>query len=288
MPCTFFVPSSMFTLINQALAASAQQRRRWEQFNQPNVVVIHTDAPEPTDAVQNQDNFPSRAWTMDELYESPEGGMQLQRPNLTYEQAQEITAVIYFHHYTDGSGLRQIQLSEMSHANVIELYQTSLRDSPSTPTISRYFRFPSSRDPSLPRGSADRSYQTESGLETAYTVFRMHRAYRLHATVMDIFCRGAMYVVSQLFRPEEFMRAISRYGLHKAELTYQEIKQLVEYIEDREGPSTANWIDLLKTLRFVYTESDGAATEFGSRLHAQLPDIKIVRTRFGSYVDPVA
>ncbi|KAJ2637141.1 hypothetical protein GGF40_002553, partial [Coemansia sp. RSA 1286] len=72
MPCTFFVPSSMFTLINQALAASAQQRRRWEQFNQPNVVVIHTDAPEPTDAVQNQDNFPSRAWTMDELYESPE------------------------------------------------------------------------------------------------------------------------------------------------------------------------------------------------------------------------
>ncbi|KAJ2855066.1 hypothetical protein J3B02_002362 [Coemansia erecta] len=125
----------------------------------------------------------------------------------------------------------------------------------------------------------------------------MHRAYRLHSTIMNIFCRGAMYVVAPFFVPDDFINVISRYGLQMAELTYQEIRSLVEHIsnnQDQRRPETeadaavANSVDLLKTLRFVCTESENAVNDFCPWFHIHLPDTKLVRTRFGSYVEPLA
>ncbi|KAJ2366187.1 hypothetical protein IW150_006012 [Coemansia sp. RSA 2607] len=185
----------------------------------------------------------------------------------------------------------------MTHSNVIASYRSSLRHSPSTPLIRRRSRSPSSRLSSSVRDfDRPEMHESESSLETAFAVFRMHRAYRLHPTVMDIFCRGAMYVVSSAFDPQTFVQIVSTYRLHNAELTHAEISELVHYLETHETTAAhgrsfraiqlESPFELLEPLRLVYTESVTAEMELGPAFDRLLPNVKIIRSRFGSYVAP--
>ncbi|KAJ1840610.1 hypothetical protein LPJ70_004576 [Coemansia sp. RSA 2708] len=162
--------------------------------------------------------------------------------------------------------------------------------------------------PNMPRAAESTVAAPANTPDIAYTVLRMHRAYRLHRVLFDMFCRGARYVVARSFHPADFAARVSQYRLKYAELTYAETSQLIEYLQsylvrrassgsEAESQSSAYAIsstssldsglaDMLASLRCIYVESARATTELGPELTRLLPDAIILRTRFGSYVDP--
>ncbi|KAJ2721510.1 hypothetical protein GGI07_003910 [Coemansia sp. Benny D115] len=252
-----------------------------------------------------------------------DGEGRFERPPLTADMAQEVTAVHYYNHLgggisvdsTDGGGgggqqqHLEIHVNSMSHANVISFYKNALRRSPSLPNLYNHTRSrsPNTRLPpsssreapsSIRRESSQRRPNLESSgsAETAFTVFRVHWAYRLHSTVMNIFHRGAMYVVAAEFDPWGFAELVYLYKLCNAELTFAEIRALIEFLKENEdqryslnrgdGSSVGVAEMLSASLRFIYTESESAESQLGPLLNDVLSDTRIVRTRFGSYVEP--
>ncbi|KAJ2826369.1 hypothetical protein IWW50_002388, partial [Coemansia erecta] len=234
--------------------------------------------------------------------------------------AQELTAIIYFTHQpSDGDSLTVVP-NIMSHYEIISLYRNSLRRSPSLPNTRSFVRQAASTSsrPQTPMARAMPVRPQESNMaaldhtpDIAFAVLRMHRAYRLHRVVFDIFCRGARYLVAHTFDPAQFAHLVGQYELTSAEMTFAEIDRFVSYMQTHTVPRSSSsdsaasgqpeyaisstssmsllspeLADMLSTLRFIYTESPRAEPELGLELARLLPGAHIVRTRFGSYVEP--
>ncbi|KAJ2666050.1 hypothetical protein IW148_001198 [Coemansia sp. RSA 1199] len=251
-------------------------------------------------------------WNIRDLYtrgsnQSTPGERQM----LTLNEAQELTAVVYFNHQpVDGDSVA-VSINDMSHYGVISYYTSSLRRSPSLPDTRASARQPTSTS-NRPQTPMSRLMPTHTEPTTAvdytpsiaFTVLRMHRAYRLHRVLFDMFCRGARYIVAHVFDPPQFISLVNQYELTCAELTFAEIKQFVDYLlvycaprSSTDSADSASYdastpllgselADMLNTLRFIYAESDRAELELGPDLARLLPGASIVRTRFGTYIEP--
>ncbi|KAJ2614221.1 hypothetical protein EV177_002156 [Coemansia sp. RSA 1804] len=267
-------------------------------------------------------------WELEELYISRPGEYPIERLPLTLSEAQEHIAIIYYSHIVEANDQYDVTAISLSHENVISHYNGPLRRSPSLPDTTTITTPPSHSSSATPRSQTPIS-RTPSvyGVEpysqldddsgpappnpTAYSVLRMHQAYRLHRIIFDIFCRGASYIVAPQFVSAEFVSLVDRYAIRHAELTFAEMQSLIGYlqahdldqplprrdwplhaVEVPEGSTPADYFltttigSMLGTLRYIYTESERTQTELAPTLVRLLPQIEIVRTRFGSYVEP--
>ncbi|KAJ1799423.1 hypothetical protein LPJ59_001841 [Coemansia sp. RSA 2399] len=262
-------------------------------------------------------------WGLEDLYISRPGEYPMERPPLTLSEAQERTAIIYYSHIVEADNQYDVVPIRLFHENVISHYNNSLRRSPSLPDTTVYSysssttprsQTPISRTPSAygaePFARLEDDGVAASPSPIAYSVLRMNQAYRLHRIVFDIFCRGASYIVAPSFEPAEFVSLIDKYAIQYAELTFTATQRFVDYLqmhsldqplphaadEVHERSALAGQLDetasiggMLSTLRFIYTETDRSQTELAPALARLLPQVEVVRTRFGSYVEsPIA
>ncbi|KAJ2319020.1 hypothetical protein IWW51_000560 [Coemansia sp. RSA 2702] len=277
----------------------------------------HIDEELPERLRQLSVSWDRTIWSIRDLYSSDSDRLPAEPQPLSLNEAQELTAIIYFTHHMGEDGSVTVDATDMSHYSVVSFYTSSLRRSPSLPGISSSSRQPTADSnrpqtpmsrPNMPRAAESTIAAPANTPDIAYTVLRMHRAYRLHRVLFDMFCRGARYVVARSFHPADFAARVSQYRLKYAELTYAETSQLIEYLQsylvrrassesEAELQSSAYAIsstssldsglaDMLASLRCIYVESARATTELGPELTRLLPDAIILRTRFGSYVDP--
>ncbi|KAJ2498162.1 hypothetical protein GGH96_004532 [Coemansia sp. RSA 1972] len=259
--------------------------------------------------IDSEDGGGADVWNIRDLYtrgsnQSTPGERQM----LTLNEAHELTAVVYFNHQPGEGEEIAVTTNDMSHYGVISYYTSSLRRSPSLPDTRAAARRPTSTSnrPQTPVSQRVATHTEPAAAldytpSIAFTVLRMHRAYRLHRVLFDMFCRGARYIVAHAFDPLQFIRVVSQYELMCAELTFAEIKMLADYLHSLDAPRTSDLtygalfdapsigselMDMLSTLRFIYTESDRAELELGPDLAQLLPNASIVRTRFGTYIEP--
>ncbi|KAJ2454117.1 hypothetical protein EV183_001719 [Coemansia sp. RSA 2336] len=294
MPRVVFVSSLLLARARQLLSGLANSR---------SVRIVLLDIDSTADA----SNTPL---TIHQLYTSNVDEAPVERPPLSLNEAQELTAVIYFNHHVGEDGATLVDANSMSHYSVISFYNSSLRRSPSLPSTASRPANPEANRPQTPVSPTSRANPAQTSLDhapdIAFTVLRMHRAYRLHRVLFDMFCRGARYIVAHSFDPARFAGLVGQYEMLFAELTFAEIAQLVAFLQTRimhrlslesEADSQASvsqatassldpeLSDMLATLRIIYTESDRAELELGAELSQLLPNATIVRTRFGSYVE---
>ncbi|KAJ1895980.1 hypothetical protein LPJ66_004261 [Kickxella alabastrina] len=190
--------------------------------------------------------------------------------------AQELAAVLYFTHAKEEHGPPVIEVTRMSHANTIYFYLNTQR---------RYLS-------SMPHPSDISPSTVVLGVKPTYTVFRLHLAYRLHKTIMDLFCCNATYLVAEFFDIDEFIRVVDQYEVKNAELGFEEINTLIAHLRGitsiTSTSSSSGAGVLMGSLRFIYTASKKAVEQLAPRLAEVLPGVQIIRTRFGSYIDPPA
>ncbi|KAI9480080.1 hypothetical protein LPJ78_002395 [Coemansia sp. RSA 989] len=294
MPRVIFVSSGLLDRAQQLLSGLSNSRR-------VRIVLLDIDS-----STAPNDMPPS----IHQLYTSNLNEAPIERQPLSLNEAQELTAVIYFNHQVGEDGTTLVDANSMSHYSVISFYNSSLRRSPSLPSTASRPANPESNRPQTPVSPTSRANLIQASLDhtpdIAFTVLRMHRAYRLHRVLFDMFCRGARYIVAHSFDPAQFVSLVDQYELLFAELTFAEIAQLVAFMQTRTVPrlsleseadsqvsvsqATASSLDpelsdTLASLRIIYTESDRAELELGAEISRLLPNATIVRTRFGSYVE---
>ncbi|KAJ1793005.1 hypothetical protein LPJ62_000511 [Coemansia sp. RSA 2167] len=260
--------------------------------------------------IDSEDGGDTGVWNIRDLYtrgsnQSTPGERQM----LSFDEAQELTAVVYFNHQPADGEEVTVTTNDMSHYGVISYCTSSLRRSPSLPDTRASARQPTSTSsrPQTPVSQrvpihTEPTAALDYTPSIAFTVLRMHRAYRLHRVLFDMFCRGARYIVAHVFDPPQFIIVVSQYELTCAELTFAEIKLVVDYLHSFAAPRSSSdltdsasydapslgseLMDMLSTLRFIYTESDRAELELGPDLAQLLPNASIIRTRFGTYIEP--
>ncbi|KAJ1729773.1 hypothetical protein LPJ61_003362 [Coemansia biformis] len=260
----------------------------------PHFVVF--DAEDGDSALRDDNRLGARAaLDIRSLYYMHPGDLPPGRPPLSRSESEDATAVIYFHYHQASNGTT-VTPSHMSHRNIIDQYNSSLRRSPSLPSRQSPPAQRSATPPDRPATphtqpwrSTARFLDADAGTGDhtqvlAFAALRMHWAYRLHRTVLNIFCLGAHYVVAPSFSPLQFIAAVDRYSIACAELTFAEIEWLLDYLQQTRSESAG----LLAPLRLVYTESDRAEAELAPRFAWLLPRVSIVHTRFGSYVEPLS
>ncbi|KAJ1994594.1 hypothetical protein GGI25_003058 [Coemansia spiralis] len=307
----------------------------------PHIVVFDAQDHEFQQQAANEQGSSSvtgSVWRLQDLYVARPGEAPFERSPLLLSEAQECTAVVYYNHIiARNSNQYDIEPTPMSHENIISHYNSSLRRSPSLPDIvmasysspvtprsqTPILRTPSvntAREPYTPLRESNSSRENDGSNSSstaflnpvAYSVLRMHQVYRLHRIIFDIFCRGAAYLVAPSFVPAEFIALADRYAISYAELTFAEIRSLVDYLRMQDMNQSlprASWplhiaaisdalspaeyftshsiADMLGTLRFIFTESDRAQVELAPVLANLLPEVEVVRTRFGSYIEPL-
>ncbi|KAJ2773662.1 hypothetical protein IWQ56_000898 [Coemansia nantahalensis] len=298
LPRAFFVSRDLLPVAQQTVAAIVPRESGREQ---PQFVVFGAGAggPPPRDA--GAGGPPPRdaggaIHSIRDLYHMHRRSQPFARAPLTQSEAETHMAIVYYYYQRVGDGLT-IASSPMSHRNVIDNYNSSLRRSPSLPSRQSP---PARRDAAPPnrpatphtpprRPGADPSDPDEAAGDCvqalAFAVQRPHAAFRLHRTIMNIFCLGARYLFTHEFDPPRFAVAAARHAIACAELTSAEIQMLIAYLR---GVGAASAAALLAPLRFVYTETSEAEEQLAAPLAELLPRVSIVRTRFGSYVEPLA
>ncbi|KAI8326080.1 hypothetical protein GQ54DRAFT_132795 [Martensiomyces pterosporus] len=287
VPRIFFVSQVFVPIVEQIFTELRLQGR-----DRPHVVVL--DTPQQ----QQQQQRLHQMWGLQSLYTETPNVPTFERPPMTRAEARDRTAVHYYSYQIVNDSQIEVAPSPTSYANLIDLFNhpASLRRSPSLPqTRSMASSSMSLLVPQQSRRVASREWQDDSiqlqqqwprvspGL--AYCVLRMHRAYRLHHTMVNIFCCGGSYVVADAFDPREFVNLVAEHSIENAELTRSEIEALAEHIMAASA-SRDRVTEVLAPLKFIYTESGAAVAEFAPLLSRLLPEVEIVRTRFGSYVDP--
>ncbi|PIA17623.1 hypothetical protein COEREDRAFT_85897 [Coemansia reversa NRRL 1564] len=255
------------------------------------IVILDSDQ----NAVINETSSSDTIWNIQDLYYPNPGHIPIGRPHLSYQEAQDYTSVIYYNHGEDALGQPTITPTALSHDNLITLYNNMLRRSLSLPNTAPNSAHPVAADfsrPQTPVAQRDDDLTTDgtrSATGIAFSVLRMHQAYRLHRPIFDMFCRGARYLVAHSFDPFGFTKLVDSYAIRYAELTFDEISLLIEYLQrfNTERPifSTEEAVDMLSPLRIIYTESERAESELASVLFRLLPNVIIVCTRFGSYIE---
>ncbi|KAJ2784197.1 hypothetical protein H4R18_001252 [Coemansia javaensis] len=334
LPRVLFVSRALLAIGQQALGGFVS---RASGGAQPHFVVLDAADGSGRSSIDAAGSGGGAAavWGIQSMYTPyPPGAPVPEAPPFSRSEAEARTAAIYFHYPRDGSRT-PVDPSHLSHANVIAQYSSSLRRSPSLPSrqsppargsAGQLVRpstphVPHQRSPVRRPGNNSNSPHDDSGggggggvgggeegeeednvHGVAFVVLRMHWAYRLHRTVLNIFCLGARYVVARSFDPPVFARAVRRYSIVCAELTFAEIDALLDHLallaaeapqqqQDSAAAADASSTTddaLLSTLRFVFTESLQAETELAPRMARLLPRVSIVRTRLGSYVEPPA
>ncbi|KAJ2612225.1 hypothetical protein H4S08_002800 [Coemansia sp. RSA 1365] len=287
MARVYFVSRELLPLLQQLLVDLTQHVVDSEPHH---IVVLDSDQ----NAVINETSSGDTIWNIHDLYHPHPGHIPLERPHLSYQEAQEYTSVIYYNHGEDALGQPTITPTALSHDNLITLYNNMLRRSQSLPNTSPHSAHSvaelgrpqtpiAQRDDDLATGGTRRA----TGI--AFSVLRMHQAYRLHRPIFDMFCRGARYLVAHSFDPFRFTKLVDSYVIHYAELTFDEISLLIGYLHglNAERPvfSTGEAVDMLSPLRIIYTESERAESELASVLFRLLPNVIIACTRFGSYIE---
>ncbi|KAI7826737.1 hypothetical protein BX661DRAFT_205762 [Kickxella alabastrina] len=135
-------------------------------------------------------------------------------------------------------------------------------------------------------------YFTHANEEHGPQLLKLHLAYHLHKTIMDLFCCNATYLVAEFFDLNEFIRVVDQYEVKNAELVFEEINTLIAHLRGiasiTSTSSSSGAGVLLGSLRFIYTASKKAVEQLSPRLAEVLPGVQIIRTRFGSYIDPPA
>ncbi|KAJ2850032.1 hypothetical protein IWW36_002217 [Coemansia brasiliensis] len=304
MPRVIFVSTVLLDQAQQLLSGLSNSRR---------VQIVLFDIGSNANSYQSPINNMPPLLAIHQLYISNLDEVPSERQPLSFNEAQELTAVIYFNHQIGEDGTILVDANSMSHYSVISFYNSSLRRSPSLPSTGSASR-PARSEPNRPQtpiSPTSRLNIAESSLDhtpdIAFTVLRMHRAYRLHRVLFDMFCRGARYIVAHSFDPAQFVNLVDQYALLYAELTFAEIAQFVGFMQthmmhrlssESEADSQVSvsqatvsslldpeLSDMLATLRIIYTESDRAELELGAEVSRLLPNAIIVRTRFGSYVE---
>ncbi|KAJ2717174.1 hypothetical protein H4R19_000118 [Coemansia spiralis] len=289
LPQVFFVSSALLPVAQQTVAAIVSRASSTER---PHFVVFDLDMGGPP--LRDADSRRS-VHRISDLYYMRPGSQPFARAPLTQSEAETHTAVVYYYYQRNGDALT-IASSPVSHRNVIDHYNNSLRRSPSLPSRQSP---PARRDaappdrPATPHTPPRRpaAGQSDTGADAgdrvqalAFAVQRPHAAFRLHRTMLNIFSLGARYVVAREFDPPLFAAAVARHTIACAELTYAEIEMLSEYLRSARATVVAQ----LAPLRLVYTESSEAEELLAAPLAELLPRASIVRTRFGSYVEPLA
>ncbi|KAJ2082465.1 hypothetical protein H4R24_001564 [Coemansia sp. RSA 988] len=284
----YFVSQGLLPLLQRLLADLTQHVTDSEPYQ---IVVLDSNQ----NAAINETSARGAIWNVQDLYHPHPGQVPLERPSLSYQEAQEYTSIIYYNHGEDSTGELTITPTALSHDNLITLYNNMLRRSPSLPSVvpqsvnpaAVAFSRPQTPIPQRVGDPSTNAARRAPGL--AFSVLRMHQAYRLHRPIFDMFCRGARYLVAQSFDPSRFAVLVHNYAIMYAELTFDEISLLIGYLRGvnagRHPFSTTEAVDMLAPLHMIYTESERAESELAPVLFRLLPNTIIVFTRFGSYVE---
>ncbi|KAJ2000457.1 hypothetical protein GGI04_004143 [Coemansia thaxteri] len=245
---------------------------------------------------------PENALSIQELYTPRPGETPFERTPLTQNQAQLYTAVIYFtiSRSYEGSLVAGTPV-HMDHANAISNYLELLRPTSLVPHAAAAATANVSleperqtRMPPRPAHEEQSPAQARSGYHIAYSILRLNHSFLLHRIVCDIFCRGGAYLVARSFDPAEFVDLVGRYRLKFAELTHADVLQLIDYLNYpnppyRQSPSSASGNNRVATalapLRYICTDSREMEAELSPILRTLLPNVEIVCTRFGAYLD---
>ncbi|KAJ2832270.1 hypothetical protein GGI24_001292 [Coemansia furcata] len=259
-----FVTRALLPAVVQVFAP-----RRTSLYQSPIVVVVDATIQVPTPPINV---------TLQDLYTPQPGEVPLERASLTRNEAQGHIAVIYnIFTRNDIGQVVGVDLTHLSHDAVINNYNDSNLQRQTPPSLLE-------RRP----------------LPLTYSVPRLHFAFYLHRIVFDIFCRGGRYLVSSAFDPAEFVVIVHYYQLEFAELVSAELERLIAYLSTRDsnqrqipssssgpGPGPLHNLsipEMLAPLRFIYTPA--YTPDQASSLSELLPHVVLVRTRYGSYLEP--
>lgn len=316
VPSVIFITLSQLPVIRQMLTIIHEQS--FGAATPPHIVVFDVDTNDQIHPhLTDEERSASRFWALDELYSQNPQDVPFERPPLDDHQAQEFIAIYYCSFHRDENN--QMDITSIYHVNAISLYQSqanNIRRSPSWPQLTSGIarpppqpQLPHSRPPST-RQTTIEAVQRRGIRPLVYSVLQMHRPYRLHSIICDLFCRGAAYLIAEDFDPAEFVLLVSAYQLEAAELTFTEINHLIAYLNTQDmdqpvsvteltagvsadvtsissTPSLQSLEEMLATIQTIYTDSREAESQLAPSLLRLLPHVQILCTRFGSYVEPL-
>ncbi|KAJ1945813.1 hypothetical protein EC988_005669 [Linderina pennispora] len=182
------MPHTFF--VTGSLAGKIVQLVAEQSATLPNIVII--------DDTPVEDSGGAPCFGLQELYRV---GQEL--PPVSWEQwdrqrgVRDRSAIMYFQYHVLDDGEVDVTAAPVDHGSVINLYMAN-------------------RPPTLRADSP------------AYSVLRMHSAFRTHIPLFDVLCSGAQYVIARTFDPGLFSQSVAQHGLLNAELTYNEIAVLLQ------------------------------------------------------------
>ncbi|KAJ2798805.1 hypothetical protein H4R20_004686, partial [Coemansia guatemalensis] len=171
----YFVSRELLPLLQRLLADLTQHVADSEPHQ---IVVLDSDQ----SAVINETSSSGAIWNVHDLYYLHPGQMPLERPHLSYQEAQEHTSIIYYNHGEDSLGQLTITPTALSHDNLITLYNNMLRRSPSLPSTAPQSARPAAdaisrpQTPVAQRVGDSTTSASRRPSEIAFSVLRMHQA----------------------------------------------------------------------------------------------------------------